>query len=152
MDVIPTHTPFIAKVAGSETQCTCGLPWGGAERGKERQKKRGDKATVNPNIRLELDSPSNLSPASQDNVHLDIIALEWWLGVDCPGMVGILLGRNQHQVAAMSGKQGTCVCSVIEQHMRCLVTIATLSLRLAISLERHNRWENRCQERIRTGG
>ena len=60
VEVIPTHTPFIARVAGSDTQCTCGLPWGDAERGKERRKKRGDKAT---NIRLELESSSCLSPA-----------------------------------------------------------------------------------------
>ena len=66
VEVIPTHTPFIASVAGSDTQCTCRLSWGDAERRKEREKREKTldmKATVNPNFRLELESLSFLSPS-----------------------------------------------------------------------------------------
>ena len=40
VEVIPTHTPFIASVAGSDTQCTCGLSWGDAERRKKGEGKK----------------------------------------------------------------------------------------------------------------
>ena len=156
VDVIPTHTPFIARVAGSETQCTCGLPWGGAERGKERWKREEIiKQQLTQTFVLNLIPPAVcLRPRS--------LAGECSPWYHCSGMVAG--GRLPRDGGHPSGKEpAPGGCHVWKtRDMRLFSNRATYAMlgnhsniiteTGYITGQTQQWWENRCQERIRTGG